>query len=135
MRFYPLRDVWHFDLLRTMHQGVSRFVNNPKIVNVLDFFIKYVGSSAYAAPGFMNLMPTIQFTYQLWYVDGGMYHIAHAMQQVMEASNITIHLNAEVTRILKDNLVSTGFNSGQESRWKPIMWFPTWRPSRHMRGF
>lgn len=103
MRFYPLRDVWHFDLLRTMHQGVSRFVNNPKIVDVLDFFIKYVGSSAYAAPGFMNLMPTIQFKYQLWYVDGGMYHIARAMQQVMEELNITLHLNAEVTQILKEN--------------------------------
>jgi diapolycopene oxygenase len=102
-RFYPLRDIVHFDLLRTMHQGVSRFVKNTKIIDVLDFFIKYVGSSAYAAPGFMNLMPTIQFKYKLWYVEGGMYQIAIAMQKVIEALGIRLHLQAEVTQILREH--------------------------------
>jgi diapolycopene oxygenase len=44
--------------------------------DIFDFFIKYVGSSAYRAPAFMNAMPTIQFRYDLWYVDGGLYNIA-----------------------------------------------------------
>ena len=79
MNCYPLKDVIHFDLLRTMHQGVSHYIKNKKIQNVMDFFIKYVGSSSHAAPGFMNLMPTIQFRYKLWYVMGGMYGIAEAM--------------------------------------------------------
>ena len=70
MRFHPLRDIVYFDLLRNMHQGVAHYIKNSQLQDVMDFFIKYVGSSSYDAPGFMNLMPTIQFRYQLWYVSG-----------------------------------------------------------------
>jgi len=37
---------------------------------------QYVGSSAYTPRAFMNCLPTIQFRYDLWYVDGGLYNIA-----------------------------------------------------------
>lgn len=111
MRFYPPSDVVHFDLLRTMHQGVAHYIKNPAICDVMDFFIKYVGSSAYSAPGFMNLMPTIQFRYKLWYVDGGMYHIARAMETVMKSLGIEVHLNSEVTAILTDNGHVTGIRT------------------------
>ena len=108
MNCYPLKDVIHFDLLRTMHQGVSHYIKNKKILNVMDFFIKYVGSSSYAAPGFMNLMPTIQFRYKLWYVMGGMYGIAEAMQTVLDELDVTVHVNTEVVQITTENEKVTG---------------------------
>jgi len=64
-----------------------------------DFFIKYVGSSAYRAPAFMNAMPTIQFRYDLWYVDGGLYHIALGLKRLMEELGIKVNLNAEVSEV------------------------------------
>jgi len=111
MSFYPPGDVVHFDLLRTMHQGVAHYIKNSAICDVMDFFIKYVGSSAYAAPGFMNLMPTIQFRYKLWYVDGGMYHIARAMETLMKSLGIKVHLNSEVSAILTDGSRATGIST------------------------
>ncbi len=84
IKFYPLSDMLHFDLLRSMHQGVAHYIKNKKIRDVMDFFIKYVGSSSYAAPGFMNLLPTIQFRYKLWYVIGGMYRINDAFLKQYE---------------------------------------------------
>jgi hypothetical protein len=59
-----------------MHGGVKRFLKTRHMQDIFDYFIKYVGSSAYHSPAFMNCMPTIQFRYDLWYVDGGLYHIA-----------------------------------------------------------
>jgi diapolycopene oxygenase len=101
MRFYGLWNFRHFDLLRSMHGGVAKRISNPHLRDVFDFFIKYVGSSAYDAPGFMNCMPTIQFRHDLWYVDGGMYGIARGLGKLMDEIGVRVHLNHEVKRIGK----------------------------------
>jgi diapolycopene oxygenase len=98
-RFYGLLDFFKFDLFRTMHGGMARYIDEPHVRDVLDYFIKYVGSSAYDAPAFMNCLPTIQFRYDLWYVDGGLYHIALGLRRLMDELGITVRLNSEVTKI------------------------------------
>ncbi len=98
-RFYGLRTFPRFDLLRSMHGGTGRFLRSRRMRDIFDFFIKYVGSSALRAPAFMNCLPTIQFRYDLWYVDGGMYNLARGLERLMEEIGITVHLKAEVTAI------------------------------------
>lgn len=99
LKFYgPLRSL-NFDVLRTMDQGVRRFVSHPKLVDILNYFIKYVGSSPYDAPALMNLLPYIQYEYGLWYVRGGMYGLAQAMERLALELGVTIRLNSEVERI------------------------------------
>ncbi|WP_031432816.1 phytoene desaturase family protein [Methylomarinum vadi] len=94
-----LSSLWDFDVLRSMDQGVRRFISNPKLVDVLNYFIKYVGSSPYDAPALMNLLPYIQFEYGLWYVKGGMYGLAQAMQRLARELGVEIRLNCEVERV------------------------------------
>ena len=72
---------FQFDLFRSMHQGVAAHFQTQHFRDIFDFFIKYVGSSAYRAPAFMNSLPTIQFRYDLWYVDGGLYNIALGLRR------------------------------------------------------
>jgi diapolycopene oxygenase len=102
IRYYEPGAILKFDLFRTMHGGVARFIREPHLRDALDFFIKYVGSSAYAAPAFMNCLPTIQFRYDLWYVDGGMYNMAVGLGRLMEELGIRVNLGQEVTEIRKD---------------------------------
>ena len=98
-RFYGLRNFPQFDLFRTMHGGVKRFLKTRHMQDIFDYFIKYVGSSAYQAPAFMNCLPTIQFRYDLWYVDGGLYGIAQGLGRLMDELGITVHLNSEIKSI------------------------------------
>jgi diapolycopene oxygenase len=107
-RFYGLWKFRKFDLLRTMHGGVKRFLRTPYFRDIFDYFIKYVGSSAYSAPAFMNCLPAIQFRFDLWYVDGGMYNIALALQKLMDELKITVRLNSRVTEIRKADGRVTG---------------------------
>ena len=102
IKFYDFPTVFKIDFLRTMHKGVSKYIKNHYLVDILDFFIKYVGSSAYNAPGFMNLMPTIQFKYDLWYATGGMYNIARGFDKYMKELGIQVNLNKEVKKIITD---------------------------------
>lgn len=97
--FYGLSKFLDFDLFRTMHGGVKKYLKTPYFQDIFDFFIKYVGSSAYRAPAFMNCLPTIQFRYDLWYVMGGMYGLAQGLERLMRELGVEINLKAEVARI------------------------------------
>ena len=89
------------DPMRTMHGGVSRFVKEPHLRDMLDFFIKYVGSSAYDAPALMNLLPYSQLGWGLWYVRGGMYNLARGLGRLLEELGVGVHLNQEVTELTR----------------------------------
>ncbi|PKL85060.1 MAG: diapolycopene oxygenase [Ignavibacteriae bacterium HGW-Ignavibacteriae-1] len=102
MKFYDFSAVFKIDFFRTMHGRIAKIIKNPYLIDIFDYFIKYVGSSAYNAPGFMNLMPTIQFRYGLWYVPGGMYNIALGFKKYMDELGIKVHFNSEVTKIIAE---------------------------------
>ncbi len=100
LRHYgPVKSLLEFDVFRSMDQGVRRFIKDPKLVDVLNYFIKYVGSSPYDAPALMNLLPYIQFGYGLWYIKGGMYGMAQAMERLALDLDVNIHVNSEVAEI------------------------------------
>jgi len=106
--FYGLWKFSKFDLFRTMHGGVKRFLKTRYMQDIFDYFIKYVGSSACHSPAFMNCLPTIQFRYDLWYVDGGLYQIALGLQRLMDELGIVVRLNSEVTEVRKEGGRVTG---------------------------
>jgi diapolycopene oxygenase len=113
-RFYGLGNFLKFDLFRTMHGGVKRYLKTPHMRDIFDYFIKYVGSSAYHSPAFMNCMATIQYRYDLWYVDGGLYHIALGLQRLMDELGIVVRLNSEVTEVRKQDERVTGLVANGE---------------------
>ena len=118
IKFYgPLRS-FNFDVFRSMDQGVRRFVSEPKLVDILNYFIKYVGSSPYDAPALMNLLPYIQYQYGLWYVNGGMYGLAQALEKLALELGVTIRLNAEVAAIERDSGRATGVRL-KDGEWLP----------------
>lgn len=105
---YGFKNFPKFDLFRNMHGGVKKHLKTAKMRDIFDYFIKYVGSSAYRAPAFMNCLPAIQFRYDLWYVPGGMYGIAQGLGRLMSELGIRVHLNSEVTEIRREGERMTG---------------------------
>ena len=105
MRFKPSVSIFqNMDYFSTMDQGVRRYIRNPYLIDILNYFVKYVGSSPYDAPALMNLLPYIQWKYDLWYVKGGMFNISKGMVKlIQELPQIKIKTNAEVTSVEKQN--------------------------------
>jgi len=103
VRFYgPLATLRYFDLFSSMHEGVRRHVRNPHLRDILNFFVKYVGSSPYDAPAVLNLLPHAQFAYGLLYVDGGMYELARALERLSNEAGVRVHLGTEVVALSHD---------------------------------
>jgi diapolycopene oxygenase len=96
------------DYKNTMSESIHQRLSDPQLRMIFEYFIKYVGSSAMDSPGYMNLMPMIQFDYGLWYVRGGMYNLAKGLGKLMEEMGIPIHLNADVEAIEKSGKQVTG---------------------------
>ncbi len=71
-----------FEIFASMDDVVSRYLHNPYLRDIMNFFIKYVGSSPYRAPAVLNLLPYIQNAFGLWYVPGGMYRLAEGIYRL-----------------------------------------------------
>lgn len=104
------------DYKNTMSESIYERITDPQMRMIFEYFIKYVGSSAVDSPGYMNLMPIIQFDYGLWYVRGGMYNLAEGLGKLMTEMNIPIHLNADVTAIEKSGKKVTGIKLADGSQ-------------------
>ncbi len=98
-----IRSLWDFDYFNTMHEGVDKRISNDYLTHIMDFFVKYVGSSPYDAPAVLNLLPFVQFEYGLWYVSGGMYNLAEGLKEAMKDLDIEINLNTEIVNINTEN--------------------------------
>lgn len=92
--------LFDFDLLSTMDAGVGRRVRNRHLREVLDFFVKYVGSSAFHAPGVLNLLAHVQSEFGLWYVRGGLYNLARGLARLMADAGVKLHTGTEVVGIV-----------------------------------
>ncbi|NNE92236.1 MAG: phytoene desaturase, partial [Verrucomicrobiales bacterium] len=102
LKFYGLiRLATQMDYKSTMAESIAERMQSEPLRRIFEYFIKYVGSSAHAAPGYMNLMPVIQFDYGLWYVKGGMYNLAIGLGKLLDDLGVPVHLNAEVAEIEK----------------------------------
>ncbi len=108
VRFYGFRGGRNLDYMGTMAGGIATRVHDPYLRDILEYFIKYVGSSAYDAPGFMNLLPNIQLEFGLWYVFGGLYQLARAFERRLQETGVRLHLNHRVVGIEKNGRRVTG---------------------------
>ncbi|HRQ88737.1 MAG TPA: phytoene desaturase family protein [Bacteroidia bacterium] len=99
LRHYGWRMIFRMDHRRSMSEAVHRHFEEEHLRSIFEYFIKYVGSSALDAPGYMNLMPIIQFDYGLWYVKGGMYQLARGLGRLLDELGVEVSLHSEVASI------------------------------------
>lgn len=106
--YNPFKVLSKSDYFSTMDEGVRKRVKNKYMVDILNFFVKYVGSSPYDAPAVLNLLPYIQWEFDLWYVDGGMYNLAKGLEKLATELGVRILKQTEVTGLRKEGSHITG---------------------------
>ena len=100
IRHYGWRKLlFQMDHRKSMAGSIANHFDDEYLRRIFEYFIKYVGSSALDAPGYMNMMPVIQFDYGLWYVKGGMYNLARGLERLVHELGIELRLGAEVSEI------------------------------------
>jgi phytoene desaturase len=103
-----LFSLWRIDPFRTVHQAVSSFFNDPRLVQLFDRYATYNGSNPYRAPATLNVIPHVEFTLGGFYPKGGVAQLARVMAALAQRRGVTIHRNADVDSILIEGQRAAG---------------------------
>jgi phytoene desaturase len=93
------RDAWKIDPLRTVDQAVRSFFRSPYLRQVFDRYATYNGSSPYRAPATFNLIAYVEFVEGGWYVRGGMYELARALERLAGRLGVEVRTRSPVARV------------------------------------
>ncbi|CCV64631.1 phytoene desaturase [Alteracholeplasma palmae J233] len=104
--FYNPATLYQALKLRTFsnaYDSIGSFVKNEKLRQALAFQTLYIGVSPFSGPSIYTIIPMIELLYGVFYIKGGMYAMAKAMERRFLELGGKIKLNQSVEEILIDN--------------------------------
>ncbi|VEU81240.1 phytoene desaturase family protein [Haploplasma axanthum] len=90
------------------YDSIGKFVESEKLKQSLAFQTLYIGVSPFTGPSIYTIIPMIELLYGVWYIKGGMYQMAKAMEKRFLELGGTIKLNQNVEEIVIENKVAKG---------------------------
>jgi phytoene desaturase len=79
---------------------IDRHVRHPKLRELLYQYATYSGASPFKAPATLAVIPFVEQHFGGWYIEGGMYRLAEAMEAIARELGVEVRTNCPVTRIL-----------------------------------
>jgi len=87
------------DPMTSMHQAIRKHFRDPRLAQLFEHFVQYVGSSPFIAPAILCLIPWVQIGQGCWYPMGGTGSIARALAKLCEEFGVEVHTNTAVEKI------------------------------------
>ncbi|PDW00708.1 phytoene desaturase family protein [Candidatus Chloroploca asiatica] len=103
-----LQDGPRIDALRSVDAAVRSFFRSPYLRQVFNRYATYNGSSPYLSPATFNVIAYIEMAEGGWYVRGGMYALAVALQRLAEELGVEIRCHSPVAEILEHDGAAMG---------------------------
>lgn len=96
------------DIFKSLHATNKKFIQHPKLVQVLDKFASYIGSDPYRTPGIMSLMPHLEITEGVFFPKNGMHDITNSIYQLGKDIGVQFHFRSPVEKIVTAGKRATG---------------------------
>lgn len=101
-------------LFTTMNRYVGRYFKDPRLQQLMQYQLVFLGSSPYNAPALYNLMSHIDYKQGVFYPQGGMYQLVKALQAIAEKHDVQFVLDTPVDKILVKHGQAVGVEAGGE---------------------
>ena len=88
-------------LLGTMEGYVSSYFSNPKLKQVMQYTLVFLGGAPKTTPALYNMMSHVDFGLGVYYPAGGIGAVVDAFADLAEEVGVTITTDAEVTEITR----------------------------------
>jgi phytoene desaturase len=92
-----LRGLMHMHLLRSIRSHVKKFVSHPKLQQILEFPILFLGGTPNNTPALYSLMNYADMVLGTWYPKGGMFAVIEGMRDLAVELGVEINTSQEVT--------------------------------------
>ncbi|WP_059105000.1 phytoene desaturase family protein [Shouchella shacheensis] len=97
---HNFKELMALDPFKNLDAGTKKFIQDPHLRQLINFFVMYVGSSPYLAPAVLSQLAYVQMGLGIFYVKGGMYKIIQGMERLLQELGVEIQTNAKVERIV-----------------------------------
>ena len=97
--------------LSTIKKEVLKEFKNPRLAQILQFPVLFLGAKPSQTPAFYNFMNFADFGLGTWHPDKGMYSVVEGMVQLAKELSVTFHLNETVEEIIVENKKAVGIIS------------------------
>ncbi|AXR76929.1 phytoene desaturase family protein [Natrarchaeobaculum sulfurireducens] len=87
-------------LLGSMDDHVRTYIDHPKLRQLLQYTLVFLGGSPHNTPSLYKLMSHVDLGMGVYYPQGGMYEVVEAMERVAQAQGVEIHTDAEVDGVV-----------------------------------
>jgi phytoene desaturase len=91
--------VFKMHLFQSFHSYIRKYFTNPKIIQLLEFPVLFLGAQPKNIPALYSLMNYADITLGTWYPDGGMHQIVKAMVSLATELGVKIKLGEPVHSI------------------------------------
>lgn len=91
-----LVDVVRMDVFQSMAKHVRKFFKHPKLIELMEFPVLFLGALPENTPALYSLMNYADMSLGTWYPKGGMYKIVEGMASLAEELGVSIHTDCEV---------------------------------------
>ena len=98
LRNFPLRYAWG-----NYQRALEAHFQSPLLRQLYGRYPTYVGSSPYACPATLSVIPYIEFAFGGWHVRGGLYRIVESLLSLAEKLNVELMTDARVEQIEHSN--------------------------------
>lgn len=109
-----LFNIRKIDPFRNVHQSISNYFEDERIVQLFDRYATYNGSNPFQAPATLNIIPYVEYGLGGFYVKGGMYRLIESLNTLANNLNIKLEFETEVEKILENNGKVTGVQINNE---------------------
>ena len=94
--------------LSTIKKEVTKEFKNPKLRQILQFPVLFLGAKPENTPAFYNFMNFADFGLGTWHPDKGMYSIVEGMVALAKELGVSFHTNSPVDTILVESGKAVG---------------------------
>ena len=92
-----LLDVLRLDVFQSMHRHVRKYFRHPRLIQLLEFPVLFLGAQPRHTPALYSLMNYADMVLGTWYPMGGMYRIVAGMEALARSLGVQFQYNQEVT--------------------------------------
>ena len=102
------KGLFRLDLFSSMKKHVASYFNNPKLRELMEFPVLFLGALAEETPALYSLMNYADIMGGTWFPKGGMYSIIDGMVKLAQELGVSFHYNESVEEIIVEDGVAKG---------------------------
>ncbi len=87
-------------LAQSIDSYIGSYVKNPRLKQILEYTMVFLGTSPFTAPAMYSLMSALDFDEGVYYPQGGLYTIIESLVSIGGALGVTYHFKSPVKRII-----------------------------------